>query len=124
MLKYVCTNCWGFQYSAGKDKEHEPCIHCGQSPTELLGEAGGEELRVGAMKDVDSDKVYLYGYGVLIGKTVPTRGLLRDIGRRVPTIMLDNGKVVYDFECWWGSEEDVKEAVRDRDVVMVEVPNE
>lgn len=35
-----------------------------------------------------------------------------------PRIRLDNGEVVWGRECWWGPEEGVRSAIKDRKVIM------
>jgi len=77
--------------------------------------------RVGAIRNADSTTVYLYGFGEYMGEEVPTRGFLSEIGIKNPAIKLDNGQIVYGFECWWGSEVEIKEMIGNRTVVIVPV---
>lgn len=74
--------------------------------------------RVGAVASISSDGIgELFGYGEYMGELVPDyegeRGtitdLLKALNRPNPTIKLDNGEYVYGCECWWGSEEEVKQ---------------
>ena len=39
-----------------------------------------------------------------------------------PKIELDDGSVVWGFQCWWGPEEQYEEMVAGREVVQVQVP--
>ena len=77
--------------------------------------------RVGAVQKADENTVYFYGYGEYIGDTIPSRGILGDAGIKNPTIKLDNGQVVYGFECWWGDEERIKKWIGDRTVIMINI---
>lgn len=58
--------------------------------------------------------LYLFGYGVYEGDFVPKEAVgwmaeaNQEVGAVNPRLRLDNGKVVYGCECWWGSEEKVK----------------
>ena len=67
------------------------------------------------MEEIAEDKIVAFlGCGVYEGDFVPTEavGYLADKARlhekRNPRIRLDNGKVVYGCECWWGYEERIK----------------
>jgi hypothetical protein len=59
--------------------------------------------------------LYIFGYGVYEGDFVPEEavGWMAEVDREVkatnPRLRLDNGKVVYGCESWWGSEEKVKQ---------------
>lgn len=77
--------------------------------------------RVGAIQKATGTAVYLYGYGEYMGDSIPTRGFFGDAGIENPTIRLDNGQVVYGFECWWSSEEKVKEMIGSRTIIPVSV---
>ena len=70
--------------------------------------------RVGAIRSANSEEVVFYGYGVYEGDTLPP-----DFPIPNPTIKLDNGKIVYGYECWWGPEEKVKEMIGGRKVTDV-----
>lgn len=74
--------------------------------------------RVGAISHTEGKIIYLFGYGIYEGNKVPEDsrvGMLgisfKDIGKNNPCIKLDNGKIVWGCECWWGSEEDIKKQV-------------
>ncbi len=71
--------------------------------------------RVGAILSIRDGEVEFLGFGVYEGDFVPTEaaGWLAD-GLRAqeivnPRIKLDNGKVVYGCECWWGDEAHTKD---------------
>lgn len=101
--------------------------------------------RVGAILEADDEKVRLFGYGVFAGEeeapTAPfgftweefenlareqwpkrvfeqrkNEGTLRP---KNPKIELDDGRVVWGQECWWGPEERIREMIGDREVEMV-----
>lgn len=74
--------------------------------------------RVGAVRNADKNTVYLYGYGVYEGDEIHP-----ELGFPNPKIQLDNGSVVWGCECWWGSEEKVKQMIGERNVEFVEVGN-
>ncbi len=78
--------------------------------------------RVGAIRNADKETVYLFGYGTYEGDEVPpveVGGFLTEIGIENPKIVLDNGKVVWGCQCWWGSEEKTKRVIGNRKVEMV-----
>jgi len=63
--------------------------------------------RVVAVLYVKDNVVYLMGEGVYLGKqvpedTAPGGEFFQKLGIVNPAIKLDNGHVVYGFECWWG----------------------
>ena len=72
--------------------------------------------RVGVVASIKDGIAEIFGYGVYMGELVPEyegdRGTMadfvKDLGRTNPTIKLDSGEMVYGCECWWGSEEAVK----------------
>lgn len=52
----------------------------------------------------------LFGFGTYVGDEVPPPGIrlmgvdLHDCRRPNPKIVLDDGRVVWGCECWWGPE--------------------
>lgn len=83
--------------------------------------------RVGAISHTEGDTVYIFGYGVYTGDEVPV-GAGGFMGRVLcrakkpnPKIVLDNGKVVWGCECWWGPEDDVKRSLEGQAVVEVDI---
>jgi len=78
--------------------------------------------RVGAMRDADKDEVRMFGYGVYSGDEIPPVEFMMSSKMTNPKITLDNGSVVWGYQCWWGDEESVKEAIGKRQVVTVPVP--
>ncbi len=82
--------------------------------------------RVGAIRNATCETVYLYGFGTYQGDEIPPKGTIGtlgldmgELGRKNPKILLDNGKVVWGCQCWWGSEEKVKEMIGDRKIEFV-----
>ena len=84
--------------------------------------------RIGAVLKSDDDTVYLLGYGVYDGDDVPPndpsgeRGLMslvHEVGNKNPKIKLDDGRIVWGCECWWGSEKAVKESIGTRTVITL-----
>jgi hypothetical protein len=76
--------------------------------------------RVGAISHSNSKSVYLFGYGVYEGD-FPCKG---SFGAPNPRIKLDNGQTVWGYQCWWYSEEEIKNWIGSREVVMVDAPGE
>lgn len=71
--------------------------------------------RVGAIRFANEKTVYLFGYGVYDGD-IPCPNL---DGIPNPRITLDNGEIVWGCECWWGSEQQIKDKIGDREVIIV-----
>ena len=72
--------------------------------------------RVGAISHGDAETIYLFGYGVYEGDFVPPERF----GIPNPRIRLDNGKTVYGFQCWWGSEERIREICAGKKIIEAE----
>ena len=77
-------------------------------------------IRVGTISHSEGDTIFIFGYGIYEGDHVPTaedrpEGMMGDalFEEQVsnPRIRLDDGKVVWGCECWWGPEEKVKERI-------------
>jgi hypothetical protein len=77
-------------------------------------------IRVGAILKANKDVVHLLGYDVYDGDL--TGGPFKDVPN--PRITLDSGEVVWGCECWWGSEEKVKESIGTRTVVLTSITEE
>ena len=77
--------------------------------------------RVGAIlgSNKQTKVIDFLGYGVYEGDYVPQEavGMMADMLKEHkvnnPCIKLDSGQKVYGCECWWGSEEQVKEQLED-----------
>ena len=73
--------------------------------------------RVGAILGTEDKTVKFFGYGIYEGNFIPEENsggfgkVMNEIGIINPRIRLDNGKVVYGCECWWGSEEEIKNKI-------------
>lgn len=85
--------------------------------------------RVGAIccsRD-DGQTVELYGYGNYVGDFVPLEAvggmaeMLKLNSVVNPKIVLDSGKVVYGCECWWGDEDKMKEKLKGKKIVSVDI---
>ena len=83
--------------------------------------------RVGAIcGKLSGNKCGFFGYGVYEGDFIPPPGVtimgldLNDAGIPNPKILLDNGKVVWGCECWWGSEEEIKKRLEGMEITMVD----
>lgn len=86
--------------------------------------------RVYAIRDMDeaTKTVHLYGYGVYEGDYLPEGAgdvgiptLVKESGMDNPRIRLDNGKIVWGCECWWGAEQEFKQAAHRFTVVEVDI---
>jgi len=75
--------------------------------------------RVGAILSANENSVQLFGYGIYEGDKIPEKGPLAEAGLANPCILLDNGKRVYGYECWWGPEEKVKQIIGNRRIEIV-----
>ena len=76
--------------------------------------------KVIAIKNIskDGEKVNIFGYGEYLGEK-PCPELK---GRLNPCIRLDNGKIVWGCQCWWGNADRVeKEIIKAKKVNVVEV---
>lgn len=75
-----------------------------------------EGTRVGAILSIEPENkcIKFLGYGTFLGCEKPTsaKGYIAEItkqsGLSNPKIQLDNGKIVWGCECWWGPEEAIK----------------
>lgn len=96
--------------------------------------------RVGAVLKATPVEVHLLGWGVYDGEHEPPFGpfgmskaelermkacgeVRPDFHWSNPRITLDDGKVVWGAQCWWGPEAKVREIIGDRVVVLAEVPD-
>ena len=85
--------------------------------------------KVGAVLKANKDGVEFLGYGKYEGDFFPEEavGIFADVRRKIvkekgesqkefltnPRIRLDNGKVVYGCECWWGDLKTLKGYMKD-----------
>lgn len=76
--------------------------------------------RVGAVQSADQIEVKLFGYGVYEGDKIPESGMFKELHLENPCILLDNGKKVYGYQCWFGTEDEVKKLIGDRKVTIVD----
>lgn len=85
-----------------------------------------EGTRVVAIQKATDDEVFIYGYGVYRGDSVPPKGrnehadLYNTLELPNPCIELDEGGMVFGFECWWGDEEKFKKWVGVRKITKVD----
>jgi len=78
-----------------------------------------EPYRVGAILNSEGKKINFLGYGEYVGDEVPpedTPGF--NMGMPNPKIVLDNGKVVWGCQCWWGPEEEIKKTLEKYDEIV------
>lgn len=72
--------------------------------------------RIGAILSANKSTVYLLGYGTYEG-----REMISDFPIPNPKLLLDDGTVVWGYQCWWGPEEIVKQSIGDRKVVPAKI---
>jgi hypothetical protein len=82
--------------------------------------------RVAALLSANQQEVKLLGFGVYEGNFVPEADapgwmaeMLHKDGTTNPRIRLDDGRIVYGCQCWWGLEDEVKKSFGDRTVISV-----
>lgn len=74
--------------------------------------------RVIAIRNTDTDNkiVYIYGYGMHVGSVQN-----EELGFSNPKIELDNGKVIWGYQCWWGDEKAVLDTFKEFEFEEVEL---
>jgi len=88
--------------------------------------------RVGAFLSVEGIEVHLIGFGTYEGMGVPPKGLspftdiVSEQGHKTPKIKLDSGGFIWGCECWWGSEKEVKQFMKQEQmrIVLVDIEKE
>ena len=73
--------------------------------------------RIGAILKADDKNVYLLGYGTYDGDDVPPSGFLHEAKCPNPKLSLDDGTVVWGYQCWWGEMSKVEDMIGDRHVI-------
>lgn len=79
--------------------------------------------RVGAVLGATDGVVDFLGFGTYVGDEIPESAVgpfaevMREAEIPNPKIKLDNGKIVWGCECWWGAEEAVQEFLDSQDEV-------
>lgn len=92
-----------------------------------MPKVGERVTAVFGTSEQDEDTVEVFGSGVYEGDSIPTEavGFLAEAAQQMkhknPRIRLDNGKVVYGCECWWGSEKSVEKNLKGKKIVMVDI---
>lgn len=75
--------------------------------------------RVGAILSGDEKTVQFLGYGIYIGHEHPPAGF-EDAPEFInPKILLDDGRVVWGYQCWWGPEQQIRGMLGGREIEMV-----
>lgn len=86
--------------------------------------------RVYAVRNEDEGSVYVYGYGEYIGLKPSEDDLTMDTpfgpqtmpkGTPNPQIKLDDGSILWGYECWWGPESDLSKKFGSKTVVTVSI---
>lgn len=55
--------------------------------------------RIGAVLSANKETVNLLGYGIYAEDEIPPNGILHIIGAKNPKLQLDNGKMVWGYQC-------------------------
>lgn len=78
--------------------------------------------RIGAVLKSDRDTIHVIGYGTYEGMHVPDEEVGGfNLGIPNPKLVLDDGSVVWGCECWWGSEDQIKDSIAGRTVINVDM---
>jgi len=72
--------------------------------------------RVGALLSMKNGEAKLLGWGVYEGNHTPDGFPFPN-----PRIKLDNGDIVWGFQCWWGDEEQMKKEIQDMKIIHVDL---
>jgi len=85
--------------------------------------------RIGAISHSDGDTLHLYGYGEYLGEFFPPKGTqgpfgidASEVGCENPCMRLDSGRIIWGCQCWWGSEDSVRERAAKFDKVVEDEP--
>ena len=83
-------------------------------------------MRVIAIESMTDGVMRLYGEGELIKDKVPNVSPFNENNIRNPCILLDSGKYVWGFQCWWGDVTKVREKYKDviKEEIIVDIKNE
>lgn len=84
-------------------------------------------MRVGAIQSIKDGVAKFYGYGEYVGDEIPSKDsvnkftkMLGTNGIANPKIVLDDGRVVWGCECWWGPEDQIKKRLEGLTILNVE----
>ena len=84
--------------------------------------------RVGAIFSAHGDTIEIFGFGLFKGDTVPPKvslgfgPMLHTSNIDNPQILLDSGETVWGCECWWGSEDKIKQKIANyKNVITITV---
>jgi len=89
-----------------------------------------EGTRIGTYRSSTEDSFYLFGFGVYVGNEIPPNNvkfLGSDVKKAQMKFQLDpqpgekEGKVVWECECWYDTEENIKKTIAGRTVVVVDI---
>lgn len=78
----------------------------------------GEKAGAVISANAETKTVEFAGYGVYRGDEVPPKGIefmgmdLHELNHTNPRIDLDNGHTIWGCQCWWGSENAIKEKMK------------
>ena len=68
--------------------------------------------RVGAILSTGKYVVRFLGYGVYDGDYVPDVSWMKEADITNPKLIMDNGNIVWGYQCWWSSEEKIKRILK------------
>lgn len=95
-------------------------------------------MRVGAVLSQVGETVFFLGYGeykgeetppatAVMGKDCPAdivaeyEKLAKESNFKNPKVLLDNGATVWGCQCWWGPEDQIRNMLEGKTVVLVDV---
>jgi hypothetical protein len=99
---------------------HQNDLGVGVGTREQIGEI--TENTVVAIRNEDDTNVYLYGYGQHAGEEPPPGWFIP-----VPKIILNDGEVIWGYQCWWTparGPDRVRRLFPGKKVVFVPLPEE
>ena len=82
-------------------------------------------MKVTAIESIKDGVMRSYGDGELIEDQIPDTSPFNEAGIHNPCILLESGKYVWGFQCWWGEADAFKAKYGDRtkETTIVEPSN-
>jgi hypothetical protein len=117
---------WKCRRRSGRVRSFEVCREWWPSSfpqMEHLISPAAPGTRVVAIRGADASTVHAYGHGVVVGKSLPCAAggygpLTAEGGVDSTEILLDDGKTIWECECWFVAEEQFRDQVGERTIVL------
>ena len=97
----------------------------------MAGETVGDRVLVLKSASKDKREAYVYGEGTYVGNLAPPLGTKTPFGDvdesilaagfKNPCIKLDDGRIVWGCQCWWGHPNSVRKQLAGYTEVLVDV---